>query len=569
MLIFVGLPMFFMEMVLGQYGGLSATKIYARLFPGMKGMGYGMISIPTIINFYYTVIMAYAFFFLFSGFTSDLPWGHCAHDYNTMNCYSLTDAKDCTDMETYWNNTCTSVEAFCTFYGFQPVPDDYEHCRNATGDFELSDVTKRVAASEDFWYRRVLGLDVELGAMSNRWDHWGGMRWDILGCLALSWILICLSLIKGIASYGKVVYFTTLFPYVVLTTLLIYVSTLDGFDNGINYYLTPDWDKLSDMSVWNDAAGQIFYSLGVGVGSQLLLSSYNGFTTNAHRDALLIGLCNSLTSLYAGFVVFGVVGYIAVQKNVLIEDVIDAGAGLAFIVYPEAVSIMAVSPLFSFLFFFMLILLAISSVCGSWEALVASFMDEYPQFREHRIKVMIGSTFIAFLAGVAICFDSGFLLFQMMDNRCSNAILLMAFVELVSVSWFYGIDSFLSHIRDMKMWMPEIMAKFWTVCWVFITPLIIAAVTLLAWINHVDDEFLGYKFPSSIQGLGWILEITPVGIVFIFSALVVFRKWRNGEDVAFFKIGPMLTPEAKWGPRPDHGMPELSGKDNDAYLEKY
>jgi hypothetical protein len=53
-------------------------------------MGYGMITIPTIINFYYTVIMAYAFLFLFLGFTSTLPWSECGHDYNTENCHSIT-----------------------------------------------------------------------------------------------------------------------------------------------------------------------------------------------------------------------------------------------------------------------------------------------------------------------------------------------------------------------------------------------------------------------------------------------------------------------------------------------
>ena len=45
--------------------------------------------------------------------------------------------------------------------------------------------------------------------------------------------------------------------------------------------------------------------------------------------------------------VFGSLGYIAVAKGVSIDKVIQAEAGLAFIVYPEAVSIMAVPQLFS------------------------------------------------------------------------------------------------------------------------------------------------------------------------------------------------------------------------------
>lgn len=60
MLLVVGLPVFFLEMTMGQYTGLSSTKIYARLFPGLRGLGYGMLSVPIVQNFQYCVIMAYA-----------------------------------------------------------------------------------------------------------------------------------------------------------------------------------------------------------------------------------------------------------------------------------------------------------------------------------------------------------------------------------------------------------------------------------------------------------------------------------------------------------------------------
>ena len=95
----------------------------------------------------------------------------------------------------------------------------------------LPDIAPRTSPSEDFWNARVLGLNVVDGRIENSWENWGNIRWEIAGCLALSWSLVCLSLIKGIQSYGKVVYFTTLFPYVVLTALLgerllIYVISL-------------------------------------------------------------------------------------------------------------------------------------------------------------------------------------------------------------------------------------------------------------------------------------------------------------------------------------------------------
>merc|ERR1711993_117866 len=109
----VGLPTLFLEMVIGQYAGISSTKIFSRLSPGLRGMGYGMVVIPTLINFYYTVVMAYALYFLCMGFTSDLPWGLCTHDYNTPNCFSLVQNAACSNTTTFYNQTCPDIEEFC------------------------------------------------------------------------------------------------------------------------------------------------------------------------------------------------------------------------------------------------------------------------------------------------------------------------------------------------------------------------------------------------------------------------------------------------------------------------
>ncbi len=548
-------------------------------------MGYGMITIPTIINFYYTVIMAYAFLFLFLGFTSTLPWSECTNEYNTDNCHSITQERELcntTAGDVFFQKVCFNQTAFCDYFGYQKS-SEIGFCTNNSVDINVRLVYGRSSASEEFWYRRVLGLEIKqeelrengtitkweskLNTEVSSWSKWGSARWDLIGCLALCWALICGSLIKGIASYGKVVYFTTLFPYVVLTIMVGYVATLEGFSDGMSFYFVPDWDKLGDVEVWNAAAGQIFFSLGVAVGSQLLLSSYNGFNANAHRDALFIAFGNSATSMYAGVVVFGVVGFIAKQKGVEIPDVITAGPGLAFVVYPEAVTVMDVPPLFSFMFFFMLILLAISSVCGSWEAFVASILDEFPKLRNQRVKVMVISCFIAFLAGLPICFDSGFLLFQLMDDRSSNAILLMAFVELITISWFYGTDRFYGNIKEMGMWIPKFMEVFWKTCWFFITPIVIGVVTILSWASRAGDQFLGYEYPPAVQAMGWGLELVSISIVVVVSIITVVQNIRNGVDTSFIKPGPMMTPKASWGPRSDRDeIVPTSGNDNNGYV---
>ena len=52
-----------------------------------------------------------------------------------------------------------------------------------------------------------------------------------------------------VASSGKVAYFTALFPYVVLITLLVRGVTLDGASDGILYFINPEWHKLLDVNV--------------------------------------------------------------------------------------------------------------------------------------------------------------------------------------------------------------------------------------------------------------------------------------------------------------------------------
>lgn len=47
----------------------------------------------------------------------------------------------------------------------------------------------------------------------------------------------------------QVVYFTALFPYVILVVLLAHGATLPGALDGIIYYLKPDWSKLGEAQV--------------------------------------------------------------------------------------------------------------------------------------------------------------------------------------------------------------------------------------------------------------------------------------------------------------------------------
>ena len=74
--------------------------------------------------------------------------------------------------------------------------------------------------------------------------------------------------------------------------------------------------SIPDCQIWSTAASQIFFSLSVGYGGQLALSSYNNFHNNCHRDAFIVGICNSFTSVFAGLVVFAILGNLAGPNDI-------------------------------------------------------------------------------------------------------------------------------------------------------------------------------------------------------------------------------------------------------------
>lgn len=83
-----------------------------------------------------------------------------------------------------------------------------------------------------FWYRTTLDAAPSI-------EESGGMKWWIVLCLLLAWTIVFFIVMKGIQSSGKVVYFTSLFPYIVLTIFFIRGITLKGATAGLIHMYTP------------------------------------------------------------------------------------------------------------------------------------------------------------------------------------------------------------------------------------------------------------------------------------------------------------------------------------------
>lgn len=83
--------------------------------------------------------------------------------------------------------------------------------------------------------------------------------------------------------------------------------TYDSIHTFLSFYIFQ-FTRLGDPQVWLEAATQIFFSLGVAFGGLIAFSSYMPVRNNCYKDAILVSVINCGTSVFAGVVIFSILG---------------------------------------------------------------------------------------------------------------------------------------------------------------------------------------------------------------------------------------------------------------------
>ncbi|KAK1165241.1 sodium- and chloride-dependent glycine transporter 1 isoform X2 [Acipenser oxyrinchus oxyrinchus] len=513
MLVFCGIPLFFLELSFGQFASLGCLGVW-KVSPMFKGVGYGMMVVSTYIGIYYNVVICIAFYYFFMSMTNVLPWTYCNNPWNTKDCSGVVGSS-------YANASIANTSTLM---------------RNIS---ELVNHTaKRTSPSEEYWKYHVLNISDDIG-------HFGEVRLPILGCLAASWVVVFLCLIKGVKSSGKVVYFTATFPYVVLTILFIRGITLDGAVNGIKYYLTPQWKMILDAKVWGDAASQIFYSLGCAWGGLITMASYNKFHNNCYRDSIIISITNCATSVYAGFVIFSILGFMAHHLGVDVADVADHGPGLAFVAYPEALTLLPISPLWSLLFFFMLILLGLGTQFCLLETLVTAIVDEIGTdwIIRNKTYVTLGVAVVGFLLGVPLTSQAGIYWLLLMDNYAASfSLVIISCIMCVSVMYIYG---FRNYFKDVEMMLGFPPPVFFRICWRFVSPAIISFILVFTVVQYKPITYNDYIYPGWSLVIGFLMALSSVICIPIYA---IYKIWTSEGTTFLERVKNALKPDPSWGP---------------------
>ncbi|XP_057204052.1 sodium-dependent neutral amino acid transporter B(0)AT2 [Triplophysa rosa] len=475
LLVVIGIPLFFLELAVGQRIRRGSIGVWNYISPRFGGIGFASCLVCFFVALYYNVIIGWSLFYFSQSFQQPLPWHECPLVKNQTNTY---------------------VEPEC----------------------------EKSSATTFYWYR--VALDI-----SDSISEGGGLNWKMTLCLLFAWTLVCLAMIKGIQSSGKVMYFSSLFPYVVLICFLVRAFLLKGSVDGIAHMFTPKLEIMLETKVWREAATQVFFALGLGFGGVIAFSSYNKRDNNCHFDAVLVSFINFFTSVLATLVVFAVLGFKAnimnakcvemntkkiddllgkeinpsliphhinfshvspedyQQMTTIIRGVMEndyprlglancdikeelnkavQGTGLAFIAFTEAMTHFPASPFWSVMFFLMLVNLGLGSMFGTIQGILTPIVDTFKVRKEY---LTVGCCVLAFGIGLIFVQRSGNYFVAMFDDYSATLpLLIVVLLENIAVAWIYGTEKFFEDLKDMLGFTPY---RFYYYMWKFVTPILL------------------------------------------------------------------------------------------------
>lgn len=218
--------------------------------------------------------------------------------------------------------------------------------------------------------------------------------------IALTHIIIISGVKEGIERASKV-----MMPvlFLILIALCVRSATLPGASEGLSFLFNPDFSKI-DSSVVLSAMGQAFFSLSIGMGCLITYASYFGKQTNLQTTALQVTILDTLVAVLAGVMIFPAVFSFGIEPT--------TGPELVFITLPNVFEQLPFGNIWSFVFFVLLALAALTSTISLHEVSTAYVHEEYHVSRKKAaIIVSVGVTIVGILCSLSMGVLSSYTLF--------------------------------------------------------------------------------------------------------------------------------------------------------------
>ncbi|RPH33351.1 MAG: sodium:calcium symporter [Bacteroidales bacterium] len=334
-------------------------------------------------------------------------------------------------------------------------------------------------------------------------------------CLALNVWILSKGLSGGIEKAAKIgVPLLIVFGIFLAIKGIFLKSGQDGavFDGltGLNFLWTPDYSSLSNPKVWLAAAGQIFFTLSVGMGCIHAYASYVKKNEDIACNAMSAGFMNEFVEIVLGssIIIPIAIGYFGIDRVVELTNL--GGLGLGFRTMPFLFEQWGpiMSALAGVAFFGLLFFAGITSSLAMGTPVVGFFQDE---FGWRKGKAAIGFGIITLIIGLptVLYFQQG--VFDEYDYWAGTvALFVFAMLEAVMFAWVFKLDRGWEEItRGSDIRVPIIFKYILK----YVTPVVLIIVFVASLIRPAKDDWGSIGFSGwSLHGESILGQITHQGI---------------------------------------------------------
>lgn len=317
---------------------------------------------------------------------------------------------------------------------------------------------------------------------------------------------------KGIEAANKI-----MLPalFVLFIILVIRALTLEGAAEGLNAFFKPNWDSIFSGKVWVAAYSQIFFSLSIGFAIMVTYSSYLAKKSDITNNAFITGFANSGFELLAGIGVFSILGFMAMQQGVGIDEVVSGGVGLAFVVFPQIINqLPAFNGFFGFLFFASLVLAGMTSLISIVETYVAGIQEK---FNVTRTKAVLFGGGLAAIISILFSSNGGLYFLDVVDYFINNfGVALAGLVEVIAIAW---IARELGKLQEHANGISDIrLGSWWKISLAVITPVVLGYMMFDNIRTNIMENYEGYE-TWFVTAFGWVVVVAVIIVGIVFSLI--------------------------------------------------
>lgn len=360
--------------------------------------------------------------------------------------------------------------------------------------------------------------------------QFGSLVPGVLIPLLVVWLIVLAILFRGV-SRGIEIANRIMIPTLVVVFIIIVLRaiTLPGALTGLNAFFEPDFSQILNPQVWIAAYGQIFFSLSIAFAIMITYSSYLPKKSDITNNAFITGFSNSGFELLAGIGVFSILGFMATQQGVGIDEVVAGGVGLAFVVFPAIINeFPAFNEFFGVLFFLSLVLSGLTSLVSIIETYVSGLSDKFGITRGQ--AVIFGGGF-ATIVSLIFATQGGLFFLDAADYFINQfGVAALGLVEVILIAWFLRkLGTFKNHANEIS---DIRVGSWWTISLGLITPVVLGYMmygllkeNLTRSFDTDTGNYEGYS-DAFINYGGWSVAIGAL----VIGLLIGFTKWKTKPE---------------------------------------